>query len=182
MAYEAHSLNLSTPRTLARKMVEGDSCSPDCKVEFRTLRRIKAQMRRALGLKRLPASPDSVSVHRQHLEGRLMHLCARCRGQGNFVTCSACHRRHWQLNGLLEDLGALISKISAQSLARLRAESEKQRKDDGERSTLLRGLRDQLQPKRNEGWEAARRSCLPKSADQAGDHASPARPDRINAI
>ena len=122
MAYEAHSLNLSTPRTLARKMVEGDSCSPDCKVEFRTLRRIRAQMRRALGLKRLPASSDSVSVHRQHLEGRLMHLCARCRGQGNFVTCSACHRRHWQLNGLLEDLGALISKISAQGLARLRAE------------------------------------------------------------
>ena len=82
------------------EMVEGDSCPPEHEVEFQTPRRIKAQMRRALGLKRLSANSDSVSVYRQHIESRLMRLCAKCRGQGNFVTCGACHRRHRQLDGL----------------------------------------------------------------------------------
>ena len=119
-------------------------------------------MRKALGLNRLPTSPDSVSVYRQHIESRLTRLCARCRGKGSFVTCGACHRRHWQMDGLLEDLGVLISEIGAQSLARLREEAEKLRRDNEERDALLESLRDQLRSKRNEGWEATRKSCLPK--------------------
>ena len=171
MAYKARSLNSPTSqRTLARRMVERSGCTPDREVEFKTPRRIKAQMRKALGLNRLPASPDSISVYRQHIERRLTRLCARCRGKGSFVTCGACHRRHWQMDGLLEDLGVLISEIGAQSLARLREEAEKLRRDNEERDTLLRGLRDRLRSKRNEGWEATRRSCLPKSANQAGGH------------
>ena len=151
-------------------MVERSGCTPDREVGFKTPRRIKAQMRKALGLNRLPTSPDSVSVYRQHIESRLTRLCARCRGKGSFVTCGACHRRHWQMDGLLEDLGVLISEIGAQSLARLREEAEKLRRDNEERDTLLRGLRDRLRSKRNEGWEATRRSCLPESANQAGGH------------
>ena len=172
MAYKARSLNSPTSqRTLARRMVERSGWTPDREVEFKTPRRIKAQMRKALGLNRLPASPDSISVYRQHIERRLTRLCARCRGKGSFVTCGACHRRHWQMDGLLEDLGVLISEIGAQSLARLREEAEKLRRDNEERDTLLRGLRDRLRSKRNEGWEATRRSCLPESANQAGGHA-----------
>ena len=77
------------------------------------------------------------------------------------------------MDGLLEDLGVLISEVAAQSLARLREEAEKLRRDNEERDALLRGLRDQLRSKRNEGWEATRRSCLPKSANQAGGHIHP---------
>ena len=66
------------------------------------------------------------------------------------------------MDGLLEDLGVLTSEIAAHGLAQLREEAEKLRRDNEERDALLESLRDQLRSKRNEGWEATRKSCLPK--------------------